>query len=107
VDVDEAVHVVSVGVSEQHLRDVVEVQASGGDRRRKLLLGVTSVRANGTFRAAAVSPVSTSRSTPSCSIAQQWTGSGAEKAPGRNRSSCRRGPWRGYRRLCLTRTARL
>ncbi len=66
---------------------------------------VTSMRANGTFRATAVSPASTSRRNPSCSIAQQWIGSGSAQAPGRNRSSCRRGPGRGKRKLCLTRTA--
>ena len=36
--VDEAVDVVAVGVGEHDLRDVVELQAGGGDRRRKLLL---------------------------------------------------------------------
>ena len=66
---------------------------------------LTSIRANGTFRAVAVSPVSTSRRTPSCSIAQQWIGSGSENAPGMNRSSWRRGPELGNRKLCLTRTA--
>ena len=39
MDVDEAVHVVSVGVGEDDLRDVVELQAGGGDGRRELLLG--------------------------------------------------------------------
>jgi len=38
VHVNQPVDVVSVGVGEHHLRDVVELQAGGGDRRRKLLL---------------------------------------------------------------------
>ena len=37
-DVDEAVDVVSVGVREYDFRDVVEVEAGGGQGRRELLL---------------------------------------------------------------------
>src|SRR3954464_7042455 len=66
---------------------------------------LTSIRAKGTFRADAVSPASTSRSPPPCSMAQPRIGRGSEKAPGMNRSSWRRGPKLGNRKLCLTRTA--
>src|SRR5208282_2547014 len=54
------------------------------------------------LRAPALSPVSISSSRPSCSTAQQWIGSGCDHAPGRNRSSWRRGPVPAYRNACLT-----
>jgi hypothetical protein len=95
-NMDQPVHVVAVGVGEHHLGDVVERRPAAAIAAGSSCSRVTCMRANGTLRAAAVSPVSTSRRTPSCSIAQQWIGSGSDQAPGRNRSSCRRAPgWRG------------
>ena len=102
---DQPVNVVPMGMGEHDLGRRLGSDRPPPPRSGGSCSGVTSMRANGTFRAAAVSPVSTSRSTPRCSIAQQWIGNGSEKSPGMNRnSSWRRSPGLGKRKLCLTRT---